>query len=284
MKLFIPILFFSLLTTISFSQKNFQGKAKYMSKTTMDMSRFDKMPEERKKQIMARMKNFLEKTYTLNFTKTESSFKEDAKLSAPGTSKGPRWAVASNGQGSIYKNVKSGKIIEDVETFSKRFLIVEEMQQPKWQLGSETKQIGQYLCYKATLTREDTNIDYSKIFGRRGGNNAKKKDSVQTTKKEVDAPKMETITAWYTPQIPVSTGPKDYYGLPGLILEINAGRTTMLCTEIVINPEENIAIKEPKKGKQVSRQEYNAIVKVKSEELREQFRARRASGGGGRRF
>ena len=107
MKLFIPILFFSLLTTISFSQKNFQGKAKYMSKTTMDMSRFDKMPEERKKQIMARMKNFLEKTYTLNFTKTESSFKEDAKLSTPGTSNGPRWAVASNGQGSIYKNVKS---------------------------------------------------------------------------------------------------------------------------------------------------------------------------------
>lgn len=283
MKSFFLLLLFSLLTTLSFSQKNFQGKATYISKTTMDMSRFDRMPEERKKQIMARMKNFLEKTYTLSFTKNESSFKEEAKLSAPGSSNGPRWAVASNGQGSVYKNTQSGQIIEDVETFSKRFLIVEKMEQPKWQLGSETKQIGQYICYKATLTREDTNVDYGKIFGRGGRNNSKKKDSTETVKKELPKVKMETITAWYSPQIPVSTGPKDYYGLPGLILEVNVGRTTMLCTEIIINPKNSVEIKEPKKGKKINREEYNTIVKEKSEELREQFRTRRASGGG-RRF
>ena len=247
------------------------------------MSRFDRMPEDRKKQIMARMKNFLEKTYTLNFTKIESIFKENVKLSAPGTSKGPRWAVASNGQGAIYKNMQNGKIIEDVETFSKRFLIIEKMEEPKWQLGSETKQIGQYVCYKATLTREDTNIDYSKIFGRGGRNNSKEKDSKKMEEKTESTVKMETITAWYTPQIPVSTGPKDYYGLPGLILEINAGRTTMLCTEIVINPKNGIEIKEPRKGKKIDRKTYNAIVKEKSEEFREQNRARRANGGG-RRF
>lgn len=281
MKSFFSLLLFSLLTTFSFAQQNFQGKATYMSKTTMDMSRFDKMPEERKKQIMARMKNFLEKTYTLSFTRQESSFKENVKLEAPGAS-GPSWAV-SNGQGSIYKNAKEGKMVEDVETFSKRFLIVEKMEQPKWQLGSETKKIGQYTCYKATLTRENTNIDYGSIFGRRSRDNNAKKDSTHTKKKEVNAPKLETITAWYTPQIPVSTGPKNYYGLPGLILEINAGRTTILCTEIIMNPKEKIDIKEPKKGKEVTRKEYNTIVKEKSEELREQFRARRASGGG-RRF
>jgi GLPGLI family protein len=283
MKSFIALLFFSLLTFNTLSQKNFHGKATYMSKTTMDMSRFDRMPEDRKKQIMARMKNFLEKTYTLNFTKIESIFKENVKLSAPGTSKGPRWAVASNGQGAIYKNMQNGKIIEDVETFSKRFLIIEKMEEPKWQLGSETKQIGQYVCYKATLTREDTNIDYSKIFGRGGRNNSKEKDSKKMEEKTESTVKMETITAWYTPQIPVSTGPKDYYGLPGLILEINAGRTTMLCTEIVINPKNGIEIKEPRKGKKIDRKTYNAIVKEKSEEFREQNRARRANGGG-RRF
>ena len=282
MKPFITLLLISLITTSSFSQKDFQGRATYMSKTTMDMSRFDKMPEERKKQIMARMKNFLEKTYTLSFTKTASSFKEETKLAAPGTAKEPKWAVVSNGQGTIYKNIKENRIVEELETFSKRFLIIEKMEQPNWQLGSETKKIGQYTCYKATLTREDTNVDYASIFRRRGRNNNAKKDSTQTKIKEVNTPKMETITAWYTPQIPVSTGPKNYYGLPGLILEINAGRTTMLCTEVVINPEEKIEIKEPKKGKQVTREEYNAIVKEKSEELREQFKARRANGGGSR--
>jgi GLPGLI family protein len=283
MKPFITLLLFSFITFNALSQKNFQGKATYMSKTTMDMSRFDRMPEERKKQIMARMKSVLEKKYTLSFTKTESLFKEEAKLAAPGSSKGPRWAMASNGQGAIYKNLQNDKIIEDVETFSKRFLIIEKMEQPEWQLSSESKKIGQYLCYKATLTREDRNIDYANIFRRRGKNNSEKKDTTQTASKELSKPKMETITAWYTPQIPLSTGPKDYYGLPGLILEVNAGRTTMLCTEIIINPKNGIEIKEPKKGKKIDRIAYNAIVKKKSEELREQFRTRRANGGG-RRF
>ena len=91
------------------------------------------------------------------------------------------------------------------------------------------------------------------------------------------------VTAWFTPEIPVKTGPADYYGLPGLILELNAGRTTMLCTEIAINPEESVSIAVPSKGKKVSRDEYNKIIKQKSEELRERFRNMRR-GGGGRRF
>ena len=51
-----------LLTLVSFSQKKFEGKATYMSKRTIDMSRFDKMSEQQKKQMKARFKNFLEKT------------------------------------------------------------------------------------------------------------------------------------------------------------------------------------------------------------------------------
>ena len=57
----------------------------------------------------------------------------------------------------------------------------------------------------------------------------------------------------------------------------------MLCTEIVLNPEESVSIEVPSKGKEVSRDEYNKIIKQKSEELRERFRNMRR-GGGGRRF
>ncbi|MEE9409023.1 MAG: GLPGLI family protein [Polaribacter sp.] len=277
-----PILtfLFAFVTIATFAQKNFQGKATYMSKTTMDMSRFgEQMSEQRKKQIMARMKNFLEKTYTLTFNKTASSFKEEVSLDAPGTS-GPSWG-RNNGQGSIYKNTKDKKIIEDVEQFSKRFLIIEEMDQPKWEMGIETKKIGQYICYKATMTLEDKSIDYGKIFGRRGRGNNKEKDST-ITKQKVAKKRMLNITAWYSPQISVSTGPSKYYGLPGLILELNAGRTTMLCTEVVISSESIIEINEPKKGKEVSREEYNKIIKVKTEELKEQFQGRGGLGGRGR--
>lgn len=268
----------AIVTITTFAQKNFQGTAKYMSKTTVDMSRFgDQMSEQRKKQMMARMKNFLEKTYTLSFNKTASSFKEDVKLDGPGAS-GPSWG-RSNGQGSIYKNSKDKKMIEDVEQFSKRFLVTESMDQPKWELGTETKKIGQYTCYKATLVKEDKNIDWGSIFSRRGNN--KKKDSTNT-KEKIPAKKMLNITAWYSPQIPVSTGPDKYYGLPGLILELNAGRTTMLCTEVTISSKDVLEIKEPNKGKEVSRDEYNKIVKIKTEELKERFKNRGRGGRGGR--
>ena len=272
MKLLFTFLL-ALATVTTFAQKNFQGKATYMSKTTMDMSRFGKMSEQEKKQRMARFKSFLEKTYTLTFNKTASSFKEDVKLDAPGAS-GPSWG-RSNGQGSIYKNTKDKKMIEDVEQFSKRFLVSEEMEPSQWEMGTETKKIGQYTCYKAILVKEDKNIDWGSIFSR--GNN-EKKDSTNT-KENKPAKKMLTVTAWYTPQIPVSTGPDTYYGLPGLILELNAGRTTMLCTEVAINTQEALEIEAPNKGKEVSRDEYNKIVKVKTAELKERFQSR---GGRGR--
>lgn len=268
-----------LITTSFFAQKKFEGKAVYMSKTTVDMSRFgDRYTEQQKKQMKARMKNFLEKTYTLTFNRSESSFKENVSLEAPGGASGRSWG-RSNGQGSIYKNVQDRKMIEDVEQFSKRFLITEEMEQPKWELGTETKKIGQYTCYKATMTKEDTSIDWGSMFGR-GRNNTAKKDSTKTDAKE-SAPKKRilSITAWYTPQVPVSAGPDTYWGLPGLILELSAGRTTMLCTEITINPDDAIAIKTPTKGKKVNREEYNKIVKEKTEEIRNQFRNRRRGGG-----
>ncbi len=38
----------------------------------------------------------------------------------------------------------------------------------------------------------------------------------------MEKPKQIEVVAWYTPQIPVSNGPGEYWGLPGLILEINA--------------------------------------------------------------
>jgi len=248
-----------------------------MSKTTVDMTRFDKMSEQRKKQMMARFKNFLEKTYSLTFNRQESSFKENVKLDAPGTS-GPSWG-RSSGQGSTYKNVQSKKMIEDKEQFGKRFLIQEDMEQPQWKLGTETKKIGQFTCYKATYEKIDKNIDWGSIFRRRGNNN-KKKDSTKIEQKKEKPEKKLLVTAWYSPQIPVSAGPAEYWGLPGLILEINVGRTTMLCTEVALNPEEALEIKVPTKGKEVTREEYTEIIKQKSKELRERFRNRRRGQGG----
>ena len=49
------------------------------------------------------------------------------------------------------------------------------------------------------------------------------------------------------PQIPVSHGPAQYGGLPGLILELTTDNSVMLCTKVVMNPEKRIQISQPKK-------------------------------------
>jgi GLPGLI family protein len=60
-------------------------------------------------------------------------------------------------------------------------------------------------------------------------------------------PKETVITAWYTPETPVSQGP-DNYKL-GLILEVNDGRTVVLCSKVILNPKVKTDIKAPTKGK-----------------------------------
>lgn len=272
------------LSITLFAQTSFQGKAVYQSKTTFDMDRFNgrQMSEERKKHIKDRMKNMLEKTYVLSFTKEESVYKEEAKLAAPGAGRGFRFG--GFGGGTKYKNIKEGKFLESTESFGKKFLITESVEKPNWELGNETKQIGNYTCFKATLVKKTNTLDWRNMRRRRG--NDKKKDSVKTQKitKEIELPKEVVVTAWYTPQIPVSNGPGNYWGLPGLILEINEGRTTVLCSEITMNPSEKIEIKEPTKGKKVTREEYTKIMKKKMEEMREMFRSRRGGKGGRRGF
>ncbi|QMU64455.1 MAG: GLPGLI family protein [Flavobacteriaceae bacterium] len=272
----VGLLLLLLLSGVTFSQNKFQGKAVYISKTTIDMSVWgNQISEQRKQQIKEQMKNFLEKTFILNFTQSESTYKEDAKLEVP-TAGGGRGFRGFGGfsSGVIYKNTKEGNLIEATEFFEKKFLIKEKPELPQWELGSETKKIGKYTCYKATMTKVNNDFDWT-VFRRKpnqkkDSSNAKKKDAVRTT----------FVTAWYTPEIPISNGPDDFGGLPGLILEINAGRTTMLCTEVVLNPAEKVVIKTPVKGEEVTREEYNKIIKEKTEEMRERFRGRGGKGRG----
>ena len=283
----IFIFIFSICTITMYSQSNFQGKAVYMSKTSMDMNFGGRqMTADQKKRIADRMKGLLEKKFTLNFNQIESTYKEEASLSAPSgqggrDGRGGRGGgFFGTGSGLKYKNTKEAIVLEETEFFGKQFLISETGTKPEWKLGGETKKIGNYICYKATLVKEiDPMSSIASAFGRgRGGRGA---NASQTEKKD-EKPKTMIVTAWYTPQIPVSQGPGEYWGLPGLILEVNAGTTTVLCTEITMNPKEKVTIKKPKKGKKVTREEYIKIVKKKTDEMREQRGGRSGNRGGGR--
>ena len=91
---------------------------------------------------------------------------------------------------------------------------------------------------------------------------------------DIEIPKAIEVIAWYAPQIPINQGPGEFWGLPGLILEVNADRTTILCSKIVMNPEQKSTIEAPNKGRVISRVDYNKTVKQKMKEMREMYRGR----------
>ena len=291
----VILLLFTLLFATNIKAQDFQGQAYYFSKTTMDMSRWDrggKMSEAQKKQMEARMKPWLEKTYILTFNKEESIFKEDEKLEGGPGGRAPSMWGSSFSAGLQYKNIKEKIFLQDQEFFGKQFLITEQMTPYAWKMGSETKKIGQYVCYKATTTRPSSELNFTSTNrrDREKKKEEKKKDSINVASKapeavvaeaeieEIEKEEMVEVIAWYSPMIPVSQGPTEYWGLPGLILELSAGNTTMLCSKIVMNPEEKIEIKRPTKGEVVTKKEYNEIITGKMQEMRDN----RGRGSGGR--
>jgi GLPGLI family protein len=273
---------FLLLFSIVSSAQNFQGKAYYFSKTSLDMDGWGgrQMSEDQKKQIADRMRSMLEKTYILNFDREASTYKEEVALEAPGGPRGFGSWGSSFSAGLQYKNIKTQQFLQDQEFFGKQFLISDSLAKLDWNLGTETKQIGQYLCMKATATKPIDEFDWRSMRRKPKSKETKesevKKDSTSSTVTEdIEIPKETQVTAWYTPQIPVSQGPGDFWGLPGLILEVNTDKTIILCSKIIMNSQEKVQIKAPEKGTVVSRKEYNETVKKKMEEMRSMYGGRR---------
>ena len=94
-----------------------------------------------------------------------------------------------------------------------------------------------------------------------------KKEEIKPSLFKMQEPKDKMITAWYTPEIPVSFGPNNYWGLPGLILEINEPELIILCSKVVLNTK-GATIKAPNKGKKVSQKEFDTIQKKKYDSMK----------------
>ncbi len=289
------IMILALILTGSISQaQDFQGMAVYESKTsTADfkarMEGNKDITPEMHKMMEERMKKMFEKTFILNFDKNASIYKEEEKLDAPGTQGGGMRMMGSftGGGGTQYKNIKDKTFAIDKEMMGKEFLIQDSLPKLDWKLSQETKEIGGYMCFKATAKQKASQSDF-RNFRMKKETEAKDKKATATSEKqrttdfmkEGEIPKEIEVVAWYSPEIPVSQGPESYYGLPGLILEVSAGKTTILCSKVVMNVKDKKEIKAPTKGKVVTQKEFDEIVAKKMEEMREMYQSQGGNGGG----
>jgi GLPGLI family protein len=162
----------------------------------------------------------------LEFNHQESLYKLETKLQNDSKSKFNLNRILAGGDDIYYSNGKDKEYYYESSIFGELLLI--EMKPKKWKITQESKKIGNYVCYKA--------IDV---------------ESENKVKKPI---------AWFTPLIPVSFGPKEYSGLPGLVLEVEMAGSTITATKIILNPTEEIVIKKPSKGKKITAEAYREMM------------------------
>lgn len=124
-----------------------------------------------------------------------------------------------------YFDYKNKLLLEDG---GNGILIEQKRSDIPWIITSESKHIDNYECYKATYSYEVTNAN-KKVITR-------------------------LITAWFAPSLPYAHGPKNFGGLPGLILELTYVNITFLATSIELY-DKQIDVKIPS-SERVSREEY----------------------------
>lgn len=285
----IFVLVFAIASSLGLYAQEFQGMAIYESKTSTSdfktrMQGNKDMTPDIQKMIEERMKKMFEKTFILNFDKSASIYKEEEKLDAPGQGIGGMRMLASmtGGGGTFYKNVKDKSYTVDKDFMGKEFLVKDSLPNLKWKMESETRVIGGYNCFKATAVRPASKTDFRNLRPKKEDTaTAKPADAAKKTSfmDEMDMPKEVIITAWYTPEIPVNQGPENYWGLPGLILEVNDGKTVILCSKVVLNSKVKADIKAPTNGKVISQKEFDETVIKKIEEFREMNQGRGGNGG-----
>ncbi|MCI2230232.1 GLPGLI family protein [Polaribacter sp. MSW13] len=102
---------------------------------------------------------------------------------------------------------------------------------PKWELLKGEKEILGYTCKKAMLVNDSKN----------------------------------KTTVWYTEEIPYQFGPKMYFGLSGLILEIEGKNSTFVATKVEINPNDIYILKPTAKTKTTYKKKIKAFSKIMEE-------------------
>ncbi len=258
--IYTSILLF-LFNIVQLTAQNFAGLATYKTDMKMEVKLDSASASADQMDIVQQqLRLAMQKEFQLSFTKSESNWKEQESLEKP-TSGGGGFQIQVVGMGGgsdglLYKNTKNKQTKESTDAFGKLFLISGKLEPFEWEMTSDTKQIGKYTCYKAIAKREITHTEISEVDGKM---------------EEKEEKKIQTTTAWYTPEIPVNHGPDMYWGLPGLILEATNGSRIMICTKVVLNPDKEVVIEIPSKGKNVTNEEYEEIMKEQSEKMRKMY-------------
>lgn len=152
--------------------------------------------------------------------------------------------VSFSPTGAFYKNVKEKIKVREQESYSKNYLVKDGLSEFNWKITKENKEILEIQVQKATYLNEEDGIE---------------------------------LIAWYAPKLNFKHGPDEYWGLPGLILEVEAithfddntkSSQTYLATKIETLKSSKKII-QPTKGIVVTETQLNQINQENFEKMRQ---------------
>lgn len=134
-------------------------------------------------------------------------------------------------------DLKKKEYYEINEYLHNEYVIKTEYNPINWKIMEETKIINGYLCNKAITIEKRTD----------------RKGITEDLK----------IIAWFAKDIPYSFGPKNYFGLPGLILELHEGlnRISYLASQIELSSNKTIDFIFPKNAEWISMEDFKKITR-----------------------
>lgn len=220
------LLLILLMPFMSFAQKNegmvIYERQEFWSKIVAQLSYMSNEEKERVKQTWGRDDEGWKTKTKLFFNANESLLTNVEEASEYG------WSSRSE-EYYIYRNFEKEKKTEIIEMLGKTYIVDDSLHAPNWKIMNQIKDIAGYICMKAVT--EDT-------------------------------VKHQKITAWFTGDIPVSTGPERFFGLPGLILglEVNDGDVVITATTVEFKKlDKEISL--PKlRGKKIKDADYDQLI------------------------
>lgn len=130
----------------------------------------------------------------------------------------------------IYRDFQKEKITEIIEMLGKTYVIEDSLKAPKWKVMNKIKDINGHVCMLAVA--EDTI-------------------------------KKQKIEAWFAHDLPISAGPEMYFGLPGLIMELDVNEGDMVVTAIKVEMKpvgEEVDLPKKIRGKKITAREYDQLL------------------------
>jgi GLPGLI family protein len=243
-KQYLGFLFLIFIGSIfSSNAQEIEGRVIYQVSTKVKSDEVKKDPKSKvdkhtRKGLTKLYKGASDVDVVLEFNQNLSVYEVIEKMSVNSQSKINFTQLMAGGDSKYYTSrsfVGTKNMVLECKVLGECFLIENKL--IEWELTQETKVVGGYICYKA----------------------------IQKNLKN----KKKILNAWYTPQIPVSYGPLQYAGLPGLILQLEKNTIVFTAKRIELNPKKKIKIKEPSGVKKISYEEYKKMMKKSFPEFNE---------------